>query len=117
MAGKIKSKGGMAGGKKTKGGMAGGKKTKMGMAGGRQAKMVESGVESNKEFVKRTFGVGGNTRMTNDEPMENKGFVGGRFIRRKVLGKAGGKKTKMSYRGGRKTKGGTKGGKKGGKKS
>ena len=83
MAGKIKSKGGMAGGKKTKGGMAGGKKTKMGMrggmktkmgmAGGRQAKMVESGVESNKEFVKRTFGVGGNTRMTNDKPMENQG--------------------------------------------
>ena len=111
MAGGKRTKGGMAGGKRTKGGMAGGRKTKGGMAGGRQPRMVESGVQQNKEFVKRTFGVGGNTRMTNDKPMENQGFRGGRFIRRKVLGMAGGKKTKGGMMGGKRTKGYARGGK------
>ena len=83
---------------KTKMGMRGGMKTKMGMAGGRQPKATEMGAESNKQYVKRMFSMGMNTRMTNDKPMENRGYAAGK----KVM-----MRSKMS----------TKGGKKGGKKS
>lgn len=91
MAGKMKSKMGYKGGKNTM-------KTKMGMAGGRQPKATEMGAESNKQYVKRMFGMGMSTKMTNDKPMENRGYAAGKKISMR---------SKMS----------TKGGKKGGKKS
>ena len=109
MAGKMKSKMGYKGGKntmKTKMGYKGGKnimKTKMGMAGGRQPKATEMGAESNKQYVKRMFGTGMSTKMTNDKPMENRGYSGGRKV--EAMGKKP-MRSKMS----------TKGGKKGGKK-
>tara|TARA_R100001086_G_scaffold26270_1_gene12312 strand:+ start:671 stop:982 length:312 start_codon:yes stop_codon:yes gene_type:complete len=89
MAGKMKSKMGYKGGKNTM-------KTKMGMAGGRQPRATEMGAESNKQYVKRMFSMGMNTRMTNDKPMENKGYAAGK---------------KVSMRSKMSTKGGMKGGK------
>tara|TARA_R100000353_G_scaffold130041_1_gene92364 strand:+ start:361 stop:630 length:270 start_codon:yes stop_codon:yes gene_type:complete len=86
---KMKSKMGYKGGKNTM-------KTKMGMAGGRQPKATEMGAEFNKNYVRRMFGSGGNTKMTNDLPKESKYGTG-----RKVM-----MRSKMS------TKGGMKGGKK-----
>ena len=106
MAGKMKSKMGYKGGKntmKTKMGMRGGMKTKMGMAGGRQPKATEMGAESNRQYVKRMFGMGMSTKMTNDKPMENRGYSSGRKV--EAMGKKP-MRSKMS----------TKGGKKGGKK-
>ena len=47
-------------------------KPKGGMAGGRKPKQTEFGAESNRQYVKRMFSMGMNTRMTNDKPMENK---------------------------------------------
>ena len=97
-----KSKYGMAGGKNTKYGMKGGKNTKYGMAGGRQPRATEMGAESNKQYVKRMFSMGMNTKMTNDKPMENKGYAAGK----KVM-----MRTKGGMKGGRNTKYGMKGGK------
>jgi len=87
---KMKNKGGYAGGKRTM-------KPKGGMAGGRKVKATEMGAESNKQYVKKMFSMGMNTRMTNDKPMENRGYAAGK----KVM-----MRSKMS------TKGGMKGGKK-----
>ena len=96
-------------------------KPKGGMTGGRQPKQTEMGAESNKQYVKRMFGMGMSTKMTNDKPMENRGYAGGRKV--EAMGKKP-MRSKMSTKGGMKggkrvmnTKGGTKGGKKGGKKS
>jgi len=91
MAGKMKSKMGYKGGMKSKMG------TKGGMVGGRKVKATEMGAESNKQYVKKMFSMGMNTRMTNDKPMENRGYAAGK----KVM-----MRSKMS------TKGGMKGGKK-----
>jgi len=109
MAGKMKSKMGYKGGKntmKTKMGMRGGMKTKMGMAGGRQPRATEMGAESNKQYVKRMFGMGMSTKMTNDKPMENRGYAAGKKIsmRSKMS-------TKGGMKGGKRTKGYAKGGK------
>lgn len=97
---KMKNKGGYAGGKRTM-------KTKGGMAGGRNPRMTETGAQSNKEYVRKTFsmGMGTGTRMTNDMPMENRGYAAGRKVvmgKRAKGGMAGGKMT---------TKGGMRGGK------
>ena len=70
-------------------GMAGGGKPKGYKTGG---KSIEQGVQQHKQYVKTNFSAGGDTKMTNDKPMENKGFLGGRFVRRKVQGMAGGGK-------------------------
>ena len=91
---KMKKKGGMRGGRMT---------TKGGMAGGRQPKITETGAQSNKEYVKRTFSMGMNTKMTNDMPMENRGYAAGKKVMMRAKGSyAGGKMT---------TKGGMRGGK------
>jgi len=101
-------------------------KPKGGMAGGRRPKTTEIGAESNKQYVKRMFSMGMNTRMTNDKPIENKGYAAGKKVemgKRPMTtkgGMAGGKrtmKTKGGMRGGKntkrmiKTKGGMRGGK------
>jgi hypothetical protein len=107
MAGK-KSKYGMKGGKNTKYGMSGGKNTKYGMKGGREPKATEMGAESNKQYVKRMFGAGMTTRITNDMPMENKGYQAGRKVEamgkkpmRSKGGMQGGKNTKYAMKGGK----------------
>ena len=87
--------------KKSKYGMSGGKKTKYGMAGGRQPKATEMGAESNKQYVKRTFGSGGNTRMTNDAPMESNYNAGRKVMMRTKGGMKGGKNTKYAMKGGK----------------
>ena len=83
-------------------------KPKGGMAGGRQPKQTEMGAESNKQYVKRMFSMGMSTRMTNDKPMENKGYAAGKKIQMRTKGgMAGGKrtmKTKGGMRGGKNTK-------------
>jgi len=83
-------------------------KPKGGMAGGRRPKQTEIGAESNKQYVKRVFSMGMNTRMTNDKPMENKGYSAGKRIQMRTKGgMAGGKrtmKTKGGMRGGKNTK-------------
>jgi len=94
MAEKMKSKMGYKGGKGTMKSKMG---TKGGMVGGRKVKATEMGAESNKQYVKKMFSMGMNTRMTNDKPMENRGYAAGK----KVM-----MRSKMS------TKGGMKGGKK-----
>ena len=91
---KMKSKMGYKGGKGTMKSKMG---TKGGMVGGRKVKATEMGAESNKQYVKKMFSMGMNTRMTNDIPMENRGYAAGK----KVM-----MRSKMS------TKGGMKGGKK-----
>tara|TARA_R100001443_G_scaffold107831_1_gene117882 strand:+ start:513 stop:869 length:357 start_codon:yes stop_codon:yes gene_type:complete len=100
-------------------------KPKGGMTGGRRPKATEMGAESNKQYVKRMFGAGMTTRMTNDMPMENKGFSAGKKVemgKRPMTtkgGMAGGRrtmKTKGGMQGGKntkrmmKTKGGMRGG-------
>ena len=83
-------------------------KPKGGMSGGRQPKATEMGAESNKQYVKRMFSMGMNTKMTSDTPMENKGYAAGKKIMMRVKGgMAGGKNTKRMM----KTKGGMRGGK------
>ena len=77
-------------------------KPKGGMTGGKQPKATEVGTESNKQYVKRMFSMGMNTKMTNDKPMENKGYAAGK----KVM-----MRTKGGMKGGRNTKYGMKGGK------
>jgi len=91
---KMKNKGGYAGGKMT---------TKGGMSGGRQPKITETGAQSNKEYVKRTFSMGMDTKMTNDMPMENRGYAAGKkVIMRAKGGMRGGKMTtKGKARGGK----------------
>tara|TARA_R100000541_G_scaffold55533_1_gene64466 strand:+ start:148 stop:507 length:360 start_codon:yes stop_codon:yes gene_type:complete len=103
---KMKNKGGYAGGKMT---------TKGGMSGG---KMTKTEAQSNKDYVRKTFSMGMNTRMTNDMPMENRGYAAGRKVvmgKRAKGGMAGGKMTtKGGMRGGKMTmkpKGGMRGGK------
>jgi len=88
-------------------------KPKGGMSGGRRPKATEMGAESNKQYVKRMFGIGMSTKMTNDKPMENKGYQAGKKVemgKRPMTtkgGMAGGKNTKRMM----KTKGGMSGGK------
>jgi len=88
-------------------------KPKGGMTGGKQLKATEMGAESNRQYVKRMFGAGMTTRMTNDMPMENKGFSAGKKVemgKRTMTTKGGafgGKNTKRMM----KTKGGMRGGK------
>ena len=83
-------------------------KPKGGMAGGKKLKATEMGTESNKQYVKRMFSMGMNTKMTSDTPMENKGYAAGKKIMMKAKGgMAGGKNTKRMM----KTKGGMSGGK------
>ena len=108
-----KSKYGMAGGKNTKYGMKGGKNTKYGMAGGRQPRATEMGAESNKQYVKKMFSIGMNTRMTNDMPMENKGYQAGRKVEamgknpmRTMKTKGGMRGVKMTMRAKGKARGG-----------
>ena len=91
---KMKNKGGYVGGKRTM-------KPKGGMVGGRKVKATEMGAESNKQYVKRMFSMGTSTKMTNDMPMENKGYQAGRKV------EAMGKKPMRTM----KTKGGMRGGK------
>ena len=93
---KMKKKGGYVGGKRTM-------KPKGGMVGGRQPKMTETGAQSNKEYVKRTFSMGMNTKMTNDMPMENKGYAAGKKVMMRVKGGMRGGKmtTKGKARGGK----------------
>jgi len=88
-------------------------KPKGGMAGGRKPKQTEFGAESNRQYVKRMFSMGMNTRMTNDKPMENKGYFAGKKVemgKRPMTtkgGMSGGKrtmKTKGGMRGGKNTK-------------
>ena len=87
-------------------------KPKGGMSGGRQPKATEMGAESNKQYVKRMFSMGMNTKMTNDTPMENKGYSAGKKVdmgKRPIKSKGGftgGKNTKRMM----KTKGGMSGG-------
>ena len=78
-------------------------KPKGGMSGGRQPKMTETGAQSNKEYVKRTFSMGMNTKMTNDMPMENRGYAAGKKVMMRAKGGyAGGKMTtKGKARGGK----------------
>ena len=83
-------------------------KPKGGMSGGRRLKATEMGAESNKQYVKRMFSMGMNTKMTSDTPMENKGYAAGKKIMMKAKGgMAGGKNTKRMM----KTKSYAKGGK------
>ena len=91
---KMKNKGGYVGGKRTM-------KPKGGMVGGRKVKATEMGAESNKQYVKRMFSMGMNTKMTSDTPMENKGYQEGRKV------EAMGKKPLRTM----KTKGGMRSGK------
>tara|TARA_R100001086_G_scaffold84956_1_gene41524 strand:- start:337 stop:699 length:363 start_codon:yes stop_codon:yes gene_type:complete len=94
-------------------------KPKGGMAGGRQPKATEMGAESNKQYVKRMFGMGMSTRMTNDIPMENKGYQAGKKVemgKRPMTtkgGMSGGRNSKRMM----KTKGGMRGGFKRGMKT
>ena len=82
-------------------------KPKGGMTGGKQPKATEMGTESNKQYVKRMFSMGMNTKMTNDKPMENKGYAAGKKVMmRAKSGASGGKNTKRMM----KTKGGMRGG-------
>ena len=87
-------------------------KPKGGMSGGRQPKTTEMGAESNKQYVKRMFSMGMNTKMTNDIPMENQGYSSGKKVdmgKRPMNSKggaSGGKNTKRMM----KTKGGMSGG-------
>lgn len=73
-------------------------KSKMGYKGGRQLKATEMGAESNKQYVRRMFGSGGNTKMTNDLPKESKYGTGRKVMMRSKMstkgGMKGGKKTK-----------------------
>ena len=104
---KMKNKGGYVGGKRTM-------KPKGGMVGGRKVKATEMGTESNKQYVKRMFSMGMNTKMTNDKPMENKGYAAGKKVMmRAKSGASGGKNTKRMM----KTKGGMRGGYKRGMKT
>tara|TARA_X000001388_G_scaffold27645_1_gene19555 strand:- start:38 stop:301 length:264 start_codon:yes stop_codon:yes gene_type:complete len=83
-------------------------KPKGGMAGGKKLKATEMGTESNKQYVKRMFSMGMNTKMTNDKPMENKGYSAGKKVMMRAKGGAsGGKNTKRMM----KTKSYAKGGK------
>ena len=78
------------------------------MGAGRRPKMTELGVESNKEYLKRNFGMGGTTRTTQDLPQESKYGVGKKVSMRSKMSTKGGMK------GGRRTmksKGYAKGGK------
>ena len=92
-------------------------KPKGGMAGGKQPKATEMGTESNKQYVKRMFGMGMSTKMTNDTPMENKGYFAGKRIMMRAKGKSSGGKMKTKggmsggYKRGMKTKSYAKGGK------
>jgi len=92
---KMKSKMGYKGGKGTMKSKMG---TKGGMVGGRQVKATEMGAESNKNYVRRMFGSGGNTKMTNDLPKESKYGTGKKVMMRSKMstkgGMKGGKKTK-----------------------
>ena len=87
--------------KKSKYGMSGGKNTKYGMKGGQRVKATEMGTESNKQYVKRMFGSGGSTRMTNDAPMESKYSAGKKVMMRTKGGMKGGKNTKYAMKGGK----------------
>ena len=92
-------------------------KPKGGMAGGRQPKATEMGAESNKQYVKRMFGMGMSTRMTNDIPMENKGYQAGKKVemgKRPMTTKGG---MRGGFKRGMKTKGGMSGGYKRGMKT
>ena len=82
---KMKNKGGYVGGKRTM-------KPKGGMSGGRRPKATEMGAESNKQYVKRMFSMGMNTKITSDTPMENKGYAAGKKIMMRAKGKARGGK-------------------------
>ena len=88
-------------------------KPKGGMSGGRRPKATEMGAESNKQYVKRMFSMGMDTKMTSDTPMENKGYSAGKKVdmgKRPMTtkgGMSGGKGTKRMM----KTKGGMRGGK------
>ena len=77
--------------KKSKYGMSGGKNTKYGMKGGQRVKATEMGTESNKQYVKRMFGSGGSTRMTDDAPMESKYSAGKKVMMSTKGGMKGGK--------------------------
>ena len=69
-------------------------KPKGGMSGGRRPKETEIGAESNKQYVKRMFSMGMDTKMTSDTPMENKGYSAGkRIMMRAKGGMRGGKRT------------------------
>jgi len=93
---KMKNKGGYVGGKRTM-------KPKGGMVGGRRVKATEMGAESNKQYVKKMFSMGMNTRMTNDMPMENKGYAAGKKVMMRAKGGMRGGKmtTKGKARGGK----------------
>tara|TARA_R100001443_G_scaffold735_2_gene2904 strand:+ start:77 stop:310 length:234 start_codon:yes stop_codon:yes gene_type:complete len=73
-------------------------KSKMGYKGGKQPKATEMGAEYNKNYVRRMFGSGGNTKMTNDLPKESKYGTGRKVMMRSKMstkgGMKGGKKTK-----------------------
>jgi len=94
-------------------------KPKGGMTGGKQPKATEMGTESNKQYVKRMFGIGMSTKMTNDMPMENKGYFAGKKVemgKRPMTtkgGMSGGRNSKRMI----KTKGGMRGGYKRGLKT
>ena len=124
MKSKMSTKGGMRGGKKVPSmrmsatNRSGPRKMKRNMksllgrmstmGAGRRPKMTELGVESNKEYVKRNFGMGGTTRTTKDLPQESKYGVGKKVSMRSKMSTKGGMK------GGRRTmksKGYAKGGK------
>ncbi len=66
--------------------------------GGKQPKATEMGAEYNKNYVRRMFGSGGNTKMTNDLPKESKYGTGRKVMMRSKMstkgGMKGGKKTK-----------------------
>ena len=98
---KMKKKGGYVGGKRTM-------KPKGGMVGGRNVKATEMGAESNKQYVKRMFSNGMDTKITSDTPMENKGYFAGKKVdmgKRPMNSKGGMRGGKMT------TKGGMRGGK------
>jgi hypothetical protein len=77
------------------------KKSKYGMSGGQRVKATEMGTESNKQYVKRMFGSGGSTRMTDDAPMESKYSAGKKVMMRTKGGMKGGKNTKYAMKGGK----------------
>jgi len=89
---KMKNKGGYVGGKRTM-------KPKGDMVGGRRVKATEMGAESNKQYVKKMFSMGMNTRMTNDMPMENKGYAAGKKITMRAKGGMRGGKMTMRAKG------------------
>ena len=69
-------------------------KPKGGMTGGKQLKATEMGAESNRQYVKRMFSMGMSTKMTNDKPMENKGYAAGKRIQMRTKGgMSGGRRT------------------------